>query len=144
MALSKKTDTTKKPVKKTGLIFQDKSAGGNKAHREPWDDGLVEMEIDLPVELYERINALAKEAGMGFEEFGGILLEQYARDKEQEMVEDQALADILQVFVEMHPDEYKRIEKELSTLPSPAKKVIRFIRELSPDLEKRVREDGMN
>jgi hypothetical protein len=144
MAISKKSDTTKKPVKKTGLIYQDKSARGNKARREPWKEGLVEMDVELPVDLINRITTLAKKAGMGFEEFSGILLEQYARDRVIEMVEEQVLAVVLQDLADRHPDDYKRIEKELSKLPSPAKKVIRFIREIDPDIEKNVREDKLN
>ena len=59
-------------------------------------------------------------------------------------MEEQALAAALQVLAGAHPDDYKRIEKELSTLPSSAQKVRRLIRELSPGLEKRFRENEMN
>jgi predicted DNA-binding protein len=144
MAISKKLDSTKKAVKKSGLLYKDKSARGNKAHRMPWNKGLVKADVELSEDLYERIKELAKKAGMSPERYGSILLTQYAKEKELEMVEEQALAVALQAIARAHPDDYKRIEKELSTLPSSAQKVRRLIRELSPDLEKLVRENELN
>jgi predicted DNA-binding protein len=144
MAISKKSDSTKKAVKKSGLLYQDKSARGNKACRLPWNKGLVKLDFELPEDLYERINELAKKAGMSPERYSGILLTQYAKEKELERVEEQALAVALQAIARAHPDDYKRIEKELSALPSSAQKVRRLIHELSPGLEKRFRENEMN
>jgi predicted DNA-binding protein len=144
MAISKKSDATKKAMKKSALLYQDKNARGNKACREPWNKGLVKADVELSQDLYERIKALAKKAGMSPERYSGILLTQSAKEKELERVEEQALAVALQAIARAHPDEYKRIEKELSTLPSSAQKVRRLIRELSPGLEKRVRENELN
>jgi len=144
MAISKKSDSTKKAVKKSGLLYQNKSARGNKARRVPWNKGLVKADLELPQDLYERIKELAKKAGMSPERYSGILLTQYAKEKELERVEEQALAVALQAIARAHPDDYKRIEKELSALPSSAQKVRRLIHELSPGLEKRVRENKMN
>src|SRR5205823_4985876 len=131
MTISKKSDPTKKAVKKSGLLYQDKSARGNKARRVPWNKGLVKVDVELPQDLYKRINELAKKAGMSPERYSGILITQYAKEKELEKVEEQELAAALQVLAGAHPDDYKRIEKELSTLPSSAQKVRRLIRELS-------------
>jgi predicted DNA-binding protein len=100
--------------------------------------------VELSEDLYERIKELAKKAGMSPERYGSILLTQYAKEKELERVEEQALAVALQAIARAHPDDYKRIEKELSTLPSSAQKVRRLIRELSPGLEKRFRENELN
>jgi hypothetical protein len=144
MAISKKSDSTRKVVKKSGLLYQDKSVRGNKARRGPWNKGLVKADVELPEGLYERINELAKKAGMSPERYSSILLTQYVKERELEKVEEQALAAALQVLAGAHPDDYKRIEKELSMLPSSAQKVRRLIRELSPGFEKRFRENEMN
>ena len=144
MPISKKSDSTKKAVKKSGLLYQNTSTRGNKAHRVPWNKGLVKVDFELPEDLYERINELAKKAGMSPERYSGILLTQYVKERELEKVEERALAAALQVIAGAHPDDYKRIEKELSTLPSSAQKVCRLIHELSPGLEKRFRENEMN
>jgi|GEM_PF-3947503 len=144
MPISKKSDSTKKAVKKSGLLYQNTSTRGNKARRVPWNKGLVKVDWELPEDLYERIKVLAKKAGMSLERYSGILLTQYARELELEKVEERALEAALQVIARVHPDDYKRIEKELSTLPSPAQKVRRLIRELSPGLEKHFRENELN
>jgi hypothetical protein len=52
MAISKKSDSTKKAVKKSGLLYQDKSASGNKARRMPWNKGLVKADVELSHDLY--------------------------------------------------------------------------------------------
>jgi hypothetical protein len=144
MPISKKSDSTKKAVKKSGLLYQNTSTRGNKARRVPWNKGLVKVDFELPEDLYERIKKLAKKAGMSLERYSSILLTQYARELELEKVEERALAAALQAIARAHPDDYKRIEKELSTLPSSAQKVRRLIHELSPGLEKHFRENELN
>src|SRR5215211_4169971 len=86
MAISKKSDATKKAVKKSGLL----SVRGNKARRVPWNKGLVKADVELSRDLYERIKELAKKAGMSPERYSSILLTQYAKEKELERVEEQA------------------------------------------------------
>jgi bifunctional ADP-heptose synthase (sugar kinase/adenylyltransferase) len=144
MPISKKSDSTKKAMKKSGLLYQNTITRGNKARRVPWNKGLVKVDFELPEDLYERIKVLAKKAGMSLERYSSILLTQYARELELEKVEERALEAALQVIARAHPDDYKRIEKELSALPSPAQKVRRLIHELSPDLEKHFRENELN
>jgi hypothetical protein len=143
MAAKKQSVSTHKAGKKSGPSDTDKRTTGNKA-REPWNKGLVKMHFELPVDLYERINTLAKKAGMSFERFSGIMITKHVMEEERKEIDEEAAAAVLRVIAKAYETDYKRIEEELSTLPSSAEKLQRLLLELSPVFESRYRKNKLN
>ena len=84
----------------------DKLTALKKARREAWNKGLVKMDMEIPHDLYVKIEALAKEAKISTSQaFSIILTEQVKLWQEQEERIRQTIADAIE-------EEYQRNIKQ--------------------------------
>src|SRR5919199_4756031 len=86
-----------KELQKISDKNKDKRDALNKARREDWKKGLVKMDMEIPHDLYVKIEALAKEANISTEEaFSIILSEQVKIWQEQEERLRKVIADAIE------------------------------------------------
>jgi hypothetical protein len=92
-----------KELQKISDKHKDKRDALNKARHEAWNKGLVKMDMEIPHDLYVKIEALAKEANINTSQaFSIILTEQVKIWQEQEERLRKVIADAIE-------EEYQRI-----------------------------------
>jgi hypothetical protein len=68
-----------KDLQKISGKNKDKLNALHKARREAWTKGLVKMDMEIPHDLYVKIEALAKEAKMSTDQAFSIILSEQVK-----------------------------------------------------------------
>jgi hypothetical protein len=96
--MSKFTPSDKlKDLQRSSDKHKDKLNALNEARRQAWNKGLVKMDMEIPHDLYVKIEALAKDAGISTSQaFSIILTEQVKIWQEQEERIRKVIADAIE------------------------------------------------
>jgi hypothetical protein len=139
MAKVKPSDRLKKLRKITrSPKHQTKLQALAKTKREAWNKGLVKMDMELPHELYQKIEALAKKAGMSTSQAISLILSEYAKDRWEE--EERITHLIDKVFDEA----YDRLAGPLELETQKLEEFNRTIFELFPSVKSKLAKKASN
>ena len=117
---------------------KDKRDALNKAQREAWKKGLVKMDMEIPHDLYVKIEALAKEANISTEQAFSILLtEQVKIWQEQEERLRAVIADAIE-------EEYQRIAVPMEMQIKQLEEFNKILLELFPDVKAKMQKKPRN
>jgi len=117
---------------------KDKRDALNKAQREAWKKGLVKMDMEIPHDLYVKIEALAKEANISTEQAFSILLtEQVKIWQEQEERLRKVIADAIE-------EEYQRIAVPMELQIKQLEEFNKILLELFPDVKAKMQKKPRN
>jgi|SRR4030095_6391645 hypothetical protein len=119
-------------------IYEDKHKALDKARRQAWNKGLVKMDMDIPHDLYVKIEALAKDAGISTSQALSIILtEQVEIWQEQEKRMRKVIADAIE-------EEYQRIAVPLELQIKHLEEFNKILLELFPDIKKKLQKKAHN
>jgi hypothetical protein len=119
-------------------IYEDKPKALDKAQRQAWNKGLVKVDMDIPPELYKKIEALAKDAGISTSQaFSIILTEQVEIWQEQEERIRKTIKDVFE-------EEYHRIAAPLELEVKRLEEFNRIILELFPHIKAKLQKKTHN
>ena len=117
---------------------KDKRDALNKARSEAWKKGLVKMDMEIPHDLYVKIEALAKEANISTEQAFSILLtEQVKIWQEQEERLRKVIADTIE-------EEYQRIAVPMEMQIKQLEEFNKILLELFPDVKAKMQKKLRN
>jgi hypothetical protein len=127
-----------KELQKISDKNKDKRDALNKARREDWKKGLVKMDMEIPHDLYVKIEALAKEANISTEEaFSIILSEQVKIWQEQEERLRKVIADAIE-------EEYQRIAVPMELQIKHLEDFNKILLELYPEVKRKLEKKERN
>ena len=127
-----------KELQKISDKNKDKRDALNKARREDWKKGLVKMDMEIPHDLYVKIEALAKEAKISTEEaFSIILSEQVKIWQEQEERLRKVIADAIE-------EEYQRIAVPMELQIKHLEDFNKILLELYPEVKRKLEKKERN
>ena len=119
-------------------IYEDKHKALDKARRQAWNKGLVKVDMDIPPDLYKKIEALAKEAGISTSQaFSIILTEQVKIWQEQE-------ERIRKIIKDAFEEEYHRIAAPLELEVKRLEEFNRIMLELFPHIKSKLQKKTHN
>jgi hypothetical protein len=117
---------------------KDKLNALNKARAQAWNKGLVKMDMDIPHDLYVKIEALAKDAGISTSQaFSIILTEQVKIWQEQE-------ERIRKVVKDSIEEEYQRITVPLELQIKNLEEFNQIMLELFPQIKAKLQKKANN
>jgi hypothetical protein len=119
-------------------IYEDKRKALDKARRQAWNKELVKVDAEIPPELYKKIEALAKEAGISTSQaFSIILTEQVKIWQEQE-------ERIKKIIKDAFDEEYNRIAAPLELEVKRLEEFNRVMLELFPHIKSKLQKKTHN
>jgi len=137
MATQKQSDTPE-ALKKKSRSYEDKLNALNKARRQAWNKGLVKMDMEIPHDLYVRIEALAKEAGISTPQALSIILTEHVKNyREQE-------ERIRNIIKEELDKEYERLAAPLELEVKRLEEFNRLMLELFPHIKTKLQKKANN
>jgi hypothetical protein len=137
MTTQKQSDTNKTHKKKS-IPDVEKLNTLNKAQHQAWNKGLVKMDMDIPYDLYVKIEALAKDAGISTSQALSIILtEQVKIWQEQEERIRKVIADAIE-------EEYQRIAVPLELQIKHLEEFNKILLELYPDIKSKLQKKAHN
>jgi hypothetical protein len=129
---------TLKELQRSSDKHKDKLNAINKAEREAWNKGLVKMDMEIPHDLYVKIEALAKEAKISTSQaFSIILTEQVKLWQEEHERIRKVIADAIE-------EEYQRIAVPLELQIQRQEEFNKILLELFPAIKTRLHKKAHN
>jgi len=127
-----------KELQRISRKHQDKLTALKKARREAWNKGLVKMDMEIPHDLYVKIEALAKDAGISTSQaFSIILTEQVKIWQEQEERIRSTITDAIE-------EEYQRTAVPLELQIKHLEEFNRILLELFPQIKAKLEKKERN
>ena len=127
-----------KELRQISRTHKDKLNAIHKARREAWNKGLVKMDMEIPHDLYVKIETLAKDAGISTSQaFSIILTEQVRIWQEQEERIRKTIADAIE-------EEYQRIAVPMELQIKQLEEFNKILLELYPDVKRKLQKKPRN
>jgi biopolymer transport protein ExbB/TolQ len=139
MALPKRSDVYQEIKKITNSPkHQEKLNALKKAKREAWNKDLVKMDMEIPLDLYKKVEVLAKQAKMSTSQAFNVLLTEQVKNHAE--LEERIRRTIEQAFDE----EYDRLAGPLELETKKMEEFNRLMFELFPDIKRKLHEKAKN
>jgi hypothetical protein len=127
-----------KELQRSSDKHKDKLNAINKAKREAWNKGLVKMDMEIPHDLYVKIEALAQETKISTSQaFSIILTEQVKLWQEENERIRKVIADAIE-------EEYQRIAVPLELQIKRQEEFNKILLELFPAIKTRLHKKAHN